>query len=391
MDDREAEREAWIALAAVDGVGEQLMSRLVGRYGGAAAVLEAARHGRLAGAVADDDGGVRSIPRVVRGRIAEMAVDPAAIARRIAGLGVWTLTPFDASYPRRFDVLDPPPPVIYGWGDPAVLDAPRSVAVVGTRRPTPGGRALAASVAARLAGAAVSVVSGLAIGIDGVAHAAAVEAGGRSVGVIGAGHAQPGPRTHRGLLAALIATGGAVVGELAPDATPTRGTFPRRNRLISALSDAVIVIEAPVGSGALITARHAHEQGRAVFAAPGRPGDPATAGCLALLRETPARPLVGPDELLADLGVGPETALDQPGATAVSAQTVGPLLASLAEPERAVARHLARSPATADRLVALTDLPPGEVAAALTLLQLRGWVRPSGSTFLAQGPLLRVG
>ena len=117
----------------------------------------------------------------------------------------------------------------------------------------------------------MTVVSGLAIGIDGVAHSTTLETGGRTVAVIGGGLAHAGPRPHAGLIAAIRDGGGAIVGEHPPDTLPTRGTFPRRNRIISGLSMATVVIEAPIGSGALITARHALEQGRPVFAATGRP------------------------------------------------------------------------------------------------------------------------
>ncbi len=121
--------------------------------------------------------------------------------------------------------------------------------------------------------------------------------------VIGGGLPDAGPRAHAALARSIRDGGGAIVGEHPPDTVPTQGTFPRRNRIISGLSVATVVIEAPIASGSLITARHALEQGRAVFAAPGRPSDPATAGCLALLRETPARPLVGIAELMLDLGL----------------------------------------------------------------------------------------
>ena len=228
-------------------------------------------------------------------------------------------------------------------------------------------------------------MSGLAVGIDGAAHAATVEAAGATVAVLGAGHGEPGPRAHRALAGRIVTGGGAVISESAPHVRATRGTFPRRNRIISALADATLVIEAPARSGALITARHALEQGRAVLAAPGRPGDASVAGCLALLRETEARPIVGLDELVADLGflASPEPAAPVPRLTRQDA------LGLLGDAERAVARRLCRSAAGADALALDTDLPPGAVAAALTLLQLRGWAQPSGGVYLPAGPLLR--
>ncbi len=175
--------------------------------------------------------------------------------------------------------------------------------------------------------------------------------------------------------------GGAVVSELPPAALPSRGTFPRRNRLISILSEAVIVVEAPIRSGAMITARHALEQGRPLFALPGRPNDRMVAGTLSLLRETPARPIVGVDELLLDLGY---VEADESAAAPRSAHTSVPLSTT----ERAVAQALHAAPRDAEGLADATGLPPRDVAGALTILMLRGWVSVSGSTYLASGTLL---
>jgi DNA processing protein len=229
----------------------------------------------------------------------------------------------------------------------------------------------------------VTVASGLAIGIDGAAHLAALEAGGDSIAVVGSGLDDPSPSVHRSL-ARRIAAHGAVIGELPPGSRPTAGTFPRRNRIVSGIASTTIVIEAPIRSGALITARLALEQGRTLLVAPGRPLDPSVAGCLMLLRETPAQPLVGLDEMLVD--VGPD-ATSQPRA-ADGRLSVEAALALLGAPERAVATALLRGPQTVDGLVLASDQPPGVVAASLTLLQLRGWARALGATQLPAGPLL---
>jgi DNA processing protein len=130
-------------------------------------------------------------------------------------------------------------------GDPAALEANASVAVVGTRRATDAGRAFAARLASTLVSVGATVVSGLATGIDGAAHSATVHAGGTTVAVIGSGHAALFPRVHRSLAPRIAAAGGAVVSELAREVGPTRGTFPRRNRVISGLADATVVVEAP--------------------------------------------------------------------------------------------------------------------------------------------------
>ena len=170
---------------------------------------------------------------------------------------------------------------------------------------------------------------------------------------------------------------------------PPGGTFPRRNRIISGLAMATVVIEAPVRSGALITARHALEQGRALFVAPGRPGDASTAGALALLRETPARPLVGIEELVVDIGLA-EGSQAQGGRALGAALDAQEALATLGPVERSVATVLVSGPASIDALVRSTRHPPSVVAGALTLLQLRGWAESMGPLQLPAGPLLRI-
>ena len=162
-----------------------------------------------------------------------------------------------------------PPHLLFVWGDPTALSPSRAVAVVGTRRPSELGRRLAARIAAAVSNAGASVVSGLAVGVDGAAHAAAVAAGVPTIAVLGSGHGRLFPRAHERLAQAIVDGGGAVVSEFFADVGPTKGTFPRRNRLISGLADATVVVEAPLHSGALITASWALEQGRECFLAPG--------------------------------------------------------------------------------------------------------------------------
>ncbi len=383
------ERTAWIALAAVDGLGEQLVPRLAAAFGGAATLLDVARRmdvarfGRQLRRAAET--GLR--PATIE-QVWHAARDPVAVLRRLTELDGWVLTPWDPGYPPALRVIDPPPPALFGVGDPAALRREPLIAIVGTRRPTPLGRAFTGRVAAALATRGATVVSGLAIGIDGAAHAATLEAGGTTVAVIGGGITRGVPRSHATLAGAIRAGGGAVVGEHPPDTQPTQGTFPRRNRIISGLSRATLVIEAPLGSGALITARHALEQGRAVFAAPGRPTDPATSGCLALLRETPARPLVTIDALLVDLDLDGSQPIGRSGTPSGRPMDAADALSVLGPVERAIAELLLAGPVSSDALVRGTGQTPAVVAGALTLLQLRGWVVPMGPLQVAAGPLL---
>ena len=379
------ERQAWIALASTPGVGDVTFERLLATWGdattalGAVARLDRERGDQELAAVL----GLRrraGLAAAVRATVA----DPGRPERTMAALGGWVLTPLDAAWPATLHELEEPPPVIFGLGSQRSLVAPHAIAVVGTRRPTGVGRSLATRIGTRLAQAGATVVSGLAMGIDGAAHLAALEAGGESVAVVGGGLDEPGPVAHRRLARRLVARG-AVISEQPPGVRPTAGTFPRRNRIVSALAQATVVVEAPARSGALITARHALEQGRLLLVAPGRPLDPAVAGNLALLRDSPARPLTGLDEMLVDLGldggarghVAPEARL--------SASTA---LQTLAGPQRAVAEALRRGPQTVDSLARASDQSPGVVAAALTLLQLRGWATSLGALQLPLGPLL---
>lgn len=381
------ERSAWVALASTNGVGDEAFGRLVGEFGSAAGALAAALDGRMVKWVAERRRaeGRPPLSAAVVAAISETARDPDARFADMRALGLWTLTPMDADYPARLRDLDPPPLTIHGSGDPAALQQPRAVAVVGTRRPTVAGRALAARVCGWLVDAGVTIVSGLAVGIDGAAHAATVEHGGRTVAVIGAGHHSPGPRAHGRLRQGIVGGGGAIVSEHHPTAQARKGTFPRRNRIIAALAEATIVIEAPRISGALITARLAMEMGRQVLVAPGRVGEWSTAGSLALLRDSPARPLVGLDEMLEDLGyLGHET-----GRAADDGRTAESALAMLGPSERAVARRLLQGPAGLDALVLATGLPPASASSAVTLLLMRGWAQPVGPAYMAAGALAR--
>ncbi len=380
------EREAWIALAATSGVGDVTFRRLVTLHGSAAAALAAVAGLPPGRADREVAGMTRTRPRAGLGRrLRAAATDPRRVPQEMARLGGWLLTPLDPDYPESLHAIEEPPPVLYGLGAPDLLSRPRLVSVVGTRRPTAVGRDLASRIATRLVEAGAVVVSGLARGVDGAAHLAVLEASGHTIAVAGSGIDAPSPAGHR-RLAARIATDGAIVSELGPGVRASQGTFPRRNRIISGLCIATIVVEAPARSGALITARHALEQGRRLLVAPGRPLDPRVAGNLVLLRESPARPLVGLDELVADLGLA-ETAGSRDAGDTLSAAGA---LSLLAPTQRAVAEVLAKGPSSVDVLCGATGLEPGVVAASLTMLQLRGWARVHGAIQLPAGPLVRM-
>ena len=296
--------------------------------GTAAGSRSCARHRRRAArngwsrpaiaAVERSGGGARdALAPAVAGAIAEAADRAPATLDRIRELGLSVVTIEDPAYPARLGAIEMPPHLLYVLGDTAAMSADAAVAIVGTRRATNAGRSIAARIAANLVEVGASVVSGLAVGIDGAAHAAAVHAHGTTVAVIGSGHAVLHPRAHSRLADAIVASGGAIVSELSPDIRPSLGTFPRRNRVISGLADATVVVEAPARSGALITASWALEQGRECFLVPGSIDAPTAAGCLAFLREFPERTRIvaGIPQLIADLGladrlVEPQVPLD---------------------------------------------------------------------------------
>lgn len=391
------EQVAWAALAAARGVGPVSFGWLLERFGTATAVLDAAAApGGLAGAIADG-GGDAPVPLAapVLDAIAAAARTRDRTGERVVAAGLRVVTLADPGYPARLRAVEQPPPVLYVRGDPGALDRPRAVAIVGTRRPTGAGRTLAARLADALAACGATVVSGLAVGIDAAAHAAVVRAGLPTAAVIGGGHERAYPAANRQLARGIERVGGAVASEHAPDVEPSPGTFPRRNRLISGLADATIVVEAGIRSGALTTAAWCLGQGRSLYVVPGRPGDPAVAGSLALLREAgrEASVVVGVEELLEDLGYLAATPADPDGVAPVG----GAALAGLGAAERSVATALARGAETVDRLAAATDLAPAAVLGVLTLLELRGLVRevygryrPAGALSPHPGRRLRI-
>jgi DNA processing protein len=372
------ERDAWVILSGVDGLGPVAFSALLARF----------RTGRSILRVASEPDGVRHLAETVplaleRGHtrrrpppvpielataIAEAAETGEVMLRRLRDLGISAVTVEEPGYPSRLTAIAMPPHVLFVRGRVDALDHGRAVAVVGTRRASSNGRTDAGRIATALVAAGSAVISGLAYGIDGAAHEATVRAGGTTVAVIGGGHAVAIPPGHRRLAQAILDAGGAIVSEATPDILPTKGTFPRRNRIISGLSDATIVVEAPVRSGALITASWALEQGRPCFVVPGGIADRASAGCLSFLREFAqvTQIVAGVPQLIADLGFA--TPPDERSTDALAAAS----LSDLGPTGRRIALALVDGRSTVDELVATTDLPVATVLAGLTLLERRG-------------------
>lgn len=287
---------------------------------------------------------------------------------RLARAGA-RLLPFGAPfYPARLAVLADPPPLLAVRGDPASLGGP-SVAIVGARRSTPYGVGAARRLARQLAGLGFGVVSGLAWGIDAAAHRGALEAGGRTIAVLGCGADRVYPREHAALAAEMTAAG-AVVSELPPGAGPLKHHFPLRNRLISGLALALVVVEARTRSGSRISAEHAAEQGREVLAVPGPIDAPTSEGPNLLLREG-AAPALDASDVLRALGrvAEAEAWLRR---RARSREEGGE--AALAPEARALLAALRGAPATRDELASRLGLAPAALAARLLELELDGRV-----------------
>ncbi len=232
---------------------------------------------------------------------ARSRIDPAGELERLIRSGIRAVHPGHPSYPRLLAEISGRPSILYVRGELTPADD-ASVAIVGTRRATPYGRQAAERIAAELAQAGVTVVSGLARGVDAAAHRAALEAGGRTIAVLGSGPDVIYPAEHR-RLAEQILESGAILSELPPGAKPDAQNFPARNRIVSGMTLGTLIVEAPLRSGALITASFAADQGREVFVIPGSIFAQTAEGTNALLRDG-ARLVRDGADILEDLGLG---------------------------------------------------------------------------------------
>jgi DNA processing protein len=355
------ELAAYLALAQVPGIGAARLRSLVAAFESAAAALQAP-HGALAAL----PGFTRAAASAIR------AVSPRAghaVLEQLDRLGAGVLLPGDAAFPPLLAEIPEPPAVLYVWGDAALL-ARTAVALVGSRDHSPYGAAAAQLLAAGVARGGAVVVSGMARGVDAVAHAAALDAGGASVGVLGNGFGVIYPAANRALYERMVGGArGCLVTELPPGERPHAGAFPQRNRLISGLARVTVVVEAAPGSGALITADCALDQGRAVLAVPGPITSPTSLGCNKLIQQG-AKPALAPGDILEELGL--------PGVVAPGSGDRDPVPArppDLSELQRSLWDALAAEPRHVDALVAAAGADTGAVLTALTELEMWGVVR----------------
>ncbi len=350
------ERAFWIAWNRVRGIGPSRFGRLLEFFGDAATAWAAPLR-EIKGAGID----VKLAEDVVRQR---KTIDPQAELARLTAMRVVALTLRDLDYPRLLREIALPPAVLYIRGQLTAADE-RAIAIVGTRHMTTYGRQVTDRLARDLAAQGLTVVSGLARGVDGVAHSAALEAGGRTIAVLGCGVDLVYPPEHA-KLAARIVEHGAVVSDFPLGSQPEGGNFPARNRIISGLVAAVLVTEAPEGSGALITTDFAAEQGRDVMAVPGSILSRASAGCHQLIR-TGAVCVTSAQDVLQELNVHliPQQ-LDMRDLLPED-----PVEAQLLALLHGDARHI-------DDLCREAELAAATVSSALAMLELKGIVRNLG-------------
>jgi len=360
------ERACLVALALAPGIGPRRLASLLERFGGARETWRAP---------AELLAGCAGLPARVRGELAlwRTKVDPADFSASLARAGLTVVTSLDGDYPPGLRSVPDHPPVLCVRGDPVALTLP-AVAVVGTRKPTPYGLEITENLAAELASAGVTVVSGLALGIDGAAHLGAIRAGGRTVAVLGSGHRKLYPPCHAVLARDMVAGGGAVISQFGPDTLPVKGHFIARNRVVAGMCLGVVVTEAPAGSGALSTAGFGRLYGRVVMAVPGPVTSPNAEGCLDLLRAG-ALAVGSAGHVLAAVGLaglsGAGAFGRRNGAGGPREGDCGP--SGLSGDHGAVLRALGEGELVAfDRLLARTGLSAERLGAALGILEVRG-------------------
>lgn len=276
------------------------------------------------------------------------------------------ITIADETYPRRLQEISAAPILLYTQGDTTLLKHPQ-LAIVGTRNPTPSGRELAHYFAHTLASTGLHIISGLALGIDAASHQGALKAGGKTLAVFGTGLGQIYPASHR-KLAEEITANGILISEFPPLEPPKADHFPRRNRIISGLSLGVLVIEAAIRSGSLITARYANEQGREVFAIPGSIHNPLTKGCHYLIRQG-AKLVETTEDILEEL-----RALYTPS-TPIKTIAKTKNHAKLAPALRALLAHIDYEITALDTIVMRSGLTAAKVSSMLLSLELQDLIK----------------
>ena len=358
---------AWIKLCLAEGLGPVGRERLIARFGGPVDVLRADRSALQ---------GVTGIgPKTAAAIMAARRLDLEELTHQCRLAGVGMIWPERAEYPRRLTEVPAPPGLLFVAGNLLSRDE-LAVAIVGTRHASRYGERQAARFAEVLADTGVTIVSGLARGIDAAAHRGALAGGGRTIAVLGSGHGRLYPSCHREL-ADSIAAQGAVMSEYPPRRPPLSSTFPQRNRIVSGLALATLVIEAGARSGALITARHAMEQNREVLVLPGPVEKGAFRGSHRLIRDG-ALLVETPSDVLEALGPLPVPAEGESGDVRAPAELL------LSEQERAILSEIGTRPTPIDQVVARSGLPVQRVLSTLSMLEMRHLIERVSGQFVAR-------
>jgi len=344
--------ESIVRLNMTRGVGARTYYKLMDAFGSAEAITEAPKH-----SIEQIDGISDAVAEAIASSRDNVNVHEEL--ELVEKLGAEIVTIEDAGYPESLKKIYDPPLVLYVRGH--LRNDEQALAVVGTRRPTYYGKQQAAAIAGALAMQGWTIAGGLARGIDACAHEGALNAGGKTVAVLGSGLLKVYPPENR-KLADQIAEGGALVSEFPMTTAPDPWNFPRRNRVISGLCRGVIVVEAAAASGSLITATWAVEQNRLVFAVPGRVDSPQSSGCHALIRDG-ATLIENAGDVLRELG---SPLVHEPGK-----ELVPVIPADLADAEKKLMAALTRDPKHIDDLIVETGLGASQVSSSLVMLEIK--------------------
>jgi DNA processing protein len=345
----------WLALLRAPRVGSHTFNALLERFGSPARVLAEPLEALTALGLGESTVAWLRNP------------DWAAIDEELRWLAApdrHCLTLEDDAYPPLLREIPDPPPLLFVRGHANAL-ACRQFAIVGSRNPSPTGEKLARDFAKALTDAGFAITSGLALGIDAASHRGALDGAGITLAVAGTGLDQVYPARHLALAEEILAQGGALISEFPIGTAPQAGNFPRRNRIISGLSVGVLVVEAALRSGSLITARMALEQGREVFAMPGSIHNPLSRGCNALIKQG-AKLVESVTDILEELGAAVSSAT--PAARSRQPED------RLDEEYQALLKYIAYDPTSVDTLITATGSTPEAISSMLMLLELQGYI-----------------
>ena len=351
-----------ILLSMVEGIGARTYQRLLETFGNATAILNAAQ---------SDLNGFEFLKPDTLGQLttARNRLDPTHIVELCEKDQIDILSLSDERYPKPLRTIPDPPPILYVKGTLLPSDS-FSIAVIGTRRCTRYGERQTERLTTALVQNGFTIISGLARGIDGIAHRSALTSGGRTIAVLGSGLHQIYPPEHKPLAEKIVESGGCVLSEYPPLHPSAKWTFPQRNRIVSGLSLGVLVIEAPQRSGAMISARLAGEQGRDIFAVPGSIESSASGGCLQLIRDG-AYITESADDILNVLGPMRQSVL-LPG---LKMPVRHPNEVSLNDVEYRVLQYVSTAETSLDTIVTASDLESHQVLAALAVLEQKRIIR----------------